>query len=154
MYSGSLDHFEEEFMSRATRARRGFGLTEILIAIALFSTAFLYLLGTLTSSNHAIKQSSDRVCAQDLAERLLEDQKARPYANLADYQGQASATYTQHGKSVVLDFTYSVDVTDVVVSGTTRSMKNLAVSVSWTNRYTPSQQQKRRTVVLETAVAP
>lgn len=141
-------------MSRTTRGSRGFGLTEILIAVALFSTAFLYLLATLTSSNHAIKQSSDRVCAQDLAERVLENQKASAYAALVDFQGQANATYTQHGRAVEVNFTYSVDTTVVTVPGTSREMKNVAVEVKWSNRYAPTQQARERKVVLETAVAP
>lgn len=133
---------------------RGFGLTEILIAIALFSTAFLYLLGTLTSSNHAIKHSADRMVAQDLAERIMEDNKSKPYASLSDYTGQASVQYTQNGTVVQLDFTYNVDTSVVAVSGTSREMKNLAVTVSWINRYLAAQQRTTRSLTLETAVAP
>jgi len=135
------------------RKCRAFGLPELLIAIALFSTAFLYLLGTLTAANHALKQSSDRLNAQDFAERLMEEQKSKPYAAIVDYNGVASATYTQNGNSVVLDFVYSVDATTVVASGTTRPMKNVFVSVTWTNRYVAGQERQARVVQFETAVA-
>jgi len=134
--------------------QRGFGLTEILIAVALFSSAFLYLLSTMTLSNHAIKHASDRVYAADLAERLMERQRAKDYATIASYQGQASVSYQQKGANVVLDFTYSVDSTVATVPGTSRSLKNLVVQVNWVNRYMPTQPSQSRSVVMETAVSP
>ncbi|MBT9586118.1 hypothetical protein IV102_22445 [bacterium] len=131
---------------------RGFGLAEILIAIALFSTAFLYLLSTLTLSNHAIKHSSDRVYAQDMAERVLELQRGKAYSALVDYQGLSQASYKQNGQTVILDFTYQVDVTEVDVAGTSRRVKNIAVRVDWINRYMPTEKARTRSVTMETAV--
>jgi len=141
-------------MSKTSGRQRGFGLTEILIAMALFSSAFLYLLSAMTLSNHAIKHASDRVYAADLAERLMEQQRSKTYATISSYQGQASVSYQQNGASVVLDFTYSVDANVVTVPTTSRSLKNVVVQVNWVNRYMPTQRAQNRSVVMETAVSP
>lgn len=140
-------------MRRLPRVQ-GFGLAEILIAIALFSTAFLYLMSSLTLSNHSLKHSADRIYAHDLAQRVLEDQKSLPYANLVDFQGVSSVRYNQNGQDTLLQYSYFVDVTEVPVASTGRTMKNLAVRVEWFNRYMPSEQSRTRSVLLETAVGP
>jgi len=132
--------------------KKGFGLTEILIAVALFSTAFLYLLSTLTLSHHAIKHSSDRIYAQDLAEKVLEQVRGMPYASIGNLQGNSTASYNQNGQTAVLQFTYQVDTQEVTVSGTSRKLKNIVVNVQWVNRYLPTQQAQTRNIRLETAV--
>ena len=137
---------------RTSSQRNGFGLTEVLIAVALFSTAFLYLLSTLTLSHHAIKHSSDRIYAQDLAEKVLEQVRGLPYANIGSIQGNSTASYNQNGQTTVLQFTYQVDTQEVTVTGTSRKLKNIVVRVNWVNRYMPTQQAQTRTITLETAV--
>lgn len=134
------------------RAHQGFSLIEILVAIALFSTAFLYLLGTLTAANHSVKASADRMCAQDFAERLMEQQKALPPASLNSFQGNSWASFRQNGTEVVLDFTYNVQVNVETVPTTTQTLTRIVVAVDWLNRYQPGQDRELRTVRLETAV--
>lgn len=142
------------------RARRGFGLTEILIAIALFSTAFLYLLGTLTASNHAIRQSGDILVAQDVAERVLEDYKGRTYAATNSTAANATwdVSYNNNGNNVLLGFQYSVDVQEAPLAApfAARKMKTITVNVEWRNRYmerlAAGTPQRVRRVVLQTSV--
>lgn len=138
--------------SPQAQARKGFGLSEILVAVAIFSTASLYLLSTVTLSHHAIKHSSDRIYAQDLAERVLEKQRSLPYNSVGNLQGTSNASYSQNGTTINLDFTYQVDSNEVTVSGTSRKMKNVAVTVSWVNRYMPTEKSRTRSLILETSV--
>lgn len=122
------------------------------MAVAIFSTASLYLLSTVTLSHHAIKHSSDRIYAQDLAERVLEKQRSLPYSSIAALQGTSTASYSQNGYTTNLDFAYQVDSNEITVSGTARRMKNLAVTVSWENRYMPTEKSRTRRLTLETSV--
>lgn len=138
------------------KSARGFGLAEILVSIGLFSTAFLYMLGTLTSANHAIKQSSDSLVAQDLAERVMESTKGKTYAATVSSPGNGTwdATYTNNGVPVTLAFEYQVDVAEVNLPApfASRKLKNVTVTVGWKAGYVPGQQQKNRTVVMQTSV--
>lgn len=163
-------------LQKGARAR-GFGLTEILIAVALFSTAILYLLGTLTASNHAIKQASDSVLAQDIAERVLENERGKPYASLANVAATSmSVQYYRPDDAlpVTLTMTYQVDVTTQNVlspatanppnTDTGRDMKRLRVTISWAARYGANDKvvsgpgsaedstRKSRVIVMETVV--
>lgn len=141
------------------RKPKGFGLAEILVSIGLFSTAFLYMLGTLTSANHAIKQSGDNLLAQDLAERVMEDYKGRTYEATVSSasNGTWNATYSNNGVPVTLAFQYQVDVSEVNLAPpfNTKSLKNIQVTVAWRTRYmekTTSSVNRVRSVVLQTSV--
>ena len=124
---------------------RGFGLSEILVAIALFVTAITSLLAILTSSAHAVKQSQESVAAQNLAERLLEESRARPFDNIASYTGSHNAAASAQGNLAVISYTYGVTVTPLP-NTTNPTMKNIAVRVDWVGDNIP------RNVLLETAV--
>jgi prepilin-type N-terminal cleavage/methylation domain-containing protein len=133
---------------------RGFGLAEIMISMAIFSTGFLYVLGTITGANHAIKQSADSLIAQDLAEQVMEDYKGRPYAALPGAaSGQWLGRFENNGIPVTLTYLYQVDISEYTLAApfTDRKMKRINVQVNWDTRYL-GRDRKVRQVVLQTAV--
>jgi Tfp pilus assembly protein PilV len=128
------------------KAIRGFGLAEVLVAIALFVFAFFSLLSVFTSSAHATKQAEERSCAVDLAERVLEDQRGLGFTGASSVNGTSNVTMQNNGSTAILTLVYAVTVTPVPAVSPT--LKDILVNVSWTSDGLSHQ------TVLETAVAP
>jgi hypothetical protein len=117
------------------------------------------MLGTLTSANHAIKQSGDNLLAQDLAERVMEEYKGRTYETTVSSaaNGTWDATYSNNGVPVTLAFQYQVDVSEATLAApfNNKTLKNVQVTVHWRTRYmekTTSSTNRLRSVVLQTSV--
>ena len=110
---------------------KGFGLAEILVATTVFVIAFFLLLGVLTSSATAIQQSQEEVLAVELADQIVESQRALPFSALASFSSHQDASYQSNGNNVTLRLLYDVTVTSTpAVSPTYR---DILVNVTWTS---------------------
>ncbi len=129
--------------------RLGFGLAELLVAIALFITGFVILLGVLTSSTHAVKHGQDRIYALQMAQQIVELWRSKKYAavTVGTQSDSCEYRYRTSGQEVTLTYAYDVDVT---VPNTTASppLKHVRVTVEY-----PIDSSRNGTVSLETAVA-
>ena len=111
---------------------KGFGLAEILVATTVFVIAFFLLLGVLTSSATAIQQSQEEVLAVELADQIVESQRALPFSALASFSSHQDASYQSNGNNVILRLLYDVTVTSTpAVSPTYR---DILVNVTWTSK--------------------
>lgn len=135
---------------RQRKRLAGFGLPDLLISIALFSIAIVSLLSVFTLSAHAVQHSQENVAAQNLAERLLEEQRGLPFANVASKTGTHKALTTNRGSDVFIEFTYNVQVTSLP-NTTNPNLKDVAVRVDWFGDSVGSD-PVARSVTLETAV--
>ena len=85
---------------RATQARRGMTLIEVILAIVILSGAMLGLANFGRKFQHATSESSSQTLASDLAAQRLEDIKGyRVYSTLA-------ATYNGTTETYATDSTY------------------------------------------------
>lgn len=140
---------------RAVRVRgKGLFLAEILVAMALFISAFVTLLGVLTSGSVAIAQARDRVAGHTVAERILETVRSvyappntlGPAANIS-YGGTQQVPYQTRGTNVMLNYNYTVTISSFSIGGV-HAWKDIHVSVRW------KVSDIDRSVELETAVGP
>lgn len=136
-------------LHQARRRRPGFGLSELLVAIALFITGFVILLGVLTSSAHAVKHGQDRIYALQVAQQIVELWRSKKYSavSVGTLSDTTAYRYRTNGQNITLTYLYSVDVT-APASAVSPPLKHVKVTV----RY-PTDSLRNGTVVLETAVA-
>ena len=91
----------------------GFSIPELLVAIALFVTAFSYLLECIGSATHATYQAQQQHVGQDLAERIQETQRSKAFDSIISIPStNTTVMYINAGNQVAGIFTYSVTVTD------------------------------------------
>ena len=114
------------YRSIAVRSR-GESLIEILIAVFVFVTAFLMLLGVFPASNRAVARARNMNFATQVAERVMEDQVAQGYSGVTSNTGNVTIQSINNGNNVTTVFSYSVAVTDVA----SLNLKDVMVQVTW-----------------------
>lgn len=63
--------------------RRGFTLVEILVASTLLGVAFFAILNILPGSLAGMRHAHHLLCASDVAQRVMEQQRAVPFDSIA-----------------------------------------------------------------------
>lgn len=81
------------------RARRGFGLVELMIALAVVALALLAILSLVLATARAKEARRELRRAKEAATRKLEELKAQPWAALADPASPAYAPFAVEGLS-------------------------------------------------------
>lgn len=109
--------------------RRAFALGETLLAFTIISLVLILLLNLFPSSLATVRRSEIRFQALTLADNTLEQQVARPFADLI------VATSTQQA---VGDFQVQTQV--LTIAGEDSAwLKNVRVTVRWRDRDQPRQ---------------
>lgn len=111
--------------------KRGLSLAEALVAIAILASAFIVVLGMYPVGLSTIKQAQAINGATFLAERILEQERSKPYAQIQSNGPTTVAWATTHdGQSSALDYEYQVLVTERNDALTLKA-KDIVVQVSW-----------------------
>ncbi|MBI3925143.1 MAG: prepilin-type N-terminal cleavage/methylation domain-containing protein [Armatimonadetes bacterium] len=113
-------------MRSLRRSRRGVNLIELLLALALFATAILLIIGIFPTAARSVRQAQGIVVATDLASRRLEELRAVPFAGLAPAVSVIKMTSTSSGGPQVTEYTVQTLVTD-----RSPDLKHVEVLVSW-----------------------
>ncbi|MBI3924638.1 MAG: prepilin-type N-terminal cleavage/methylation domain-containing protein [Armatimonadetes bacterium] len=122
--------------------RRGISLAEVLIALAIFAVAFLFVLGIFPVSADSIRQARELNLAVHLAEQKVESSRAQAFDSVVSNGGSEWLTMVNNGAQQEMEFVYQVLVTDE--PPVDPELKNIVISVSWTS------ESGLRTVHLET----
>jgi prepilin-type N-terminal cleavage/methylation domain-containing protein len=123
------------------RAAHGFSLIELLLGLAIFTTAFLMILGVFPTSVRSIHQGRGIMLGTHLAQKHLEATLSQSFSTMGNSSQTESIISVVNGNMQVLTFNCQVLVTDV-----TADLKNVRCQVSWIDGAIP------RTVNLETLV--
>jgi Tfp pilus assembly protein PilV len=128
-------------MHSAPRPRRsGLSLVEILVAMTIFITSFLALLGVFPTALHSVQQAREMNIATFLAEERLEQLKAFGSSSSTNFNTLASEpsaspipiTFTTNGQNARIDFQCQAQVAPSPSASPT--MKQIQVTVSWFSR--------------------
>lgn len=113
------------------RPARGMSILEVLIALAVFATAFLMCLGIFPTAARAVAQARAEEQATRLAEAELERLMAVPFEDVATGLRTAETRAVLAGQEALQTFTVQTTVTDLHAD-----LKDLQVLVSWTSDQT------------------
>jgi Tfp pilus assembly protein PilV len=109
----------------------GVSLAEALVAIAILAGAFMVLLGMYPVGLNSIKQAQALNGATFLAERLMEAERSKPYANIVSHGPTTFRWETIHdGQSSPTEFEYQVLVTELNDTLALKA-KDIVVQVTW-----------------------
>lgn len=111
--------------------RRGISILEVLIGLAVFSTAFLMCLGIFPTAARAVTQARSQAQATRIAEAEMERLMSLPYADLANSLATVQGQATIAGRDVPVTFSVQTTATDVH-----SDLKRLHVLVSWSSDIT------------------
>lgn len=139
------------------RRRSGLSLVEILVAMTIFITSFLALLGVFPTALHSVQQAREMNIATFLAEERLEQLKAFGGSSSVNFNllaDQAATnvpiTFTTNGQQARIDFQCQAQVAPSPTASPT--MKQIQVTVSWFSRRQTGTASDLKTVRLATEV--
>lgn len=138
--------------------RSGLSLVEILVALAIFTTAFLALLGLFPAALHSVQQAREMNIATFLAEERLEQLKALGGSSRANFVALASEpsaspipiTFTSNGQQTRIDYSCFALVAPSPTASP--SMKQIQVTVSWFSRRPTGTLTDLKTVRMATEI--
>lgn len=115
------------------RARRsGFSLIEVLIATAVFSVAFLALIGLFPTTQRTSRQAQYQLLANHVGETQMEQAMYAPFDSLVSTAPQTQVLTTRtNGTQQVWSFTYQLTVTPNANGNP--SLKDVRCRVTWTD---------------------
>lgn len=122
---------------------RGLTIIETMIAVALFATALIAMIGVYPTSARAARQAQGHLVATNLAEKELEFSRAMDYDAIEDRQDQYTLDFESNGAPNQITFD-----TDIKVQELRTGLKLVTVRVD----YQGSDNLNRR-IVMETCVA-
>ena len=99
--------------------QEGFGLVEVLIAVAITATAIVMFLTTLSTGSRTVGLMYERTTAENLARSQLEYTKSQPYMT-------APASYTTI-TTLPLEFTVTAEAS--AVTGRNNNIQKIIVTV-------------------------
>ncbi len=114
-------------------------MLELVVAVGIFATAFLLLLGVFPTATRAIRQANEYLTASYLAEQEIELVRAMDYdAIVAVSPRDVTVQTTNRGITVDTRYTIEVDVSEIdpknpdqILIGS--GLKRIRVLVSWTH---------------------
>lgn len=112
------------------QGRRGFSLSEMVIAILILSTLSVILVGVIPSAMFGMKSAENRAQAAGIARDVIEKMRVRDFASLASTTEDSK---TSNGT----EYHVSIEVTTAVVEGVSWSEENardVRVTVMWKDR--------------------
>jgi len=110
------------------RRRRGFLLIELMIAMFVFTVAFLALLGTFPSSIASVNQARDEVYMTHIARQQLEYVLSKPFTTASlSTSGVVSKVATVNNVVTVTNYNYALTVTPDTTGGLEAASKKTAV---------------------------
>lgn len=143
--------------ARSRRRGAGFSLVELLIAVAVFATAFLMMLGIFPTSAAALHQSHSYMLATHVGERVLEQYvMTQSFANVVNrtsgttdpITGQPDAPVTLittvNGSQQITTFNWQI-----VVTALSADLKSARCMVWWNDSTTAGGASLVRTMSLE-----
>lgn len=130
---------------RQTRGR-GFSIIEMLVAVAVFTVFYFVVLEVWPLNAQAARQSRNVASATHLAQREMEYAIYQGYDSAASRSGTFTVSHTVNGRPHSTDFTYDVQVTQ-----TSASLKDVVVSVDWTDPGAAGRAVQRR-IQMETVL--
>lgn len=101
-------------------------MADLVVALAVFSSAMLAVLGLFPESQAAQAHGRALMQATWVAERALEQERVRPYDQIVDRTSQVSLSDTATGTVRPLLCTVQTTVTEEAVG-----LKRVRVTVSW-----------------------
>ncbi len=123
------------------RRNRGHNLLEMMLAVVLFSTVVVFLIGVWSTYARAIGKARSVLVATYLGEQLMENCIAAKYANIDLFAGAYPQTVTTRallrGEEVLTEY-----VTSVAVMNQTADIKAVTVTVEWEEK-TATNTEKR-----------
>lgn len=129
--------------------RPGFSILELLLALGIFSTAFLMIMSVFPTSAKAMHQGRQVLLATRIAEMQMESALASPWADLASTNPTTPSLISMvNGSTEVQSFN-----TQVVVTPVGMMLKSVRCQVSWMESVAGQTSGILRYVNLETMVA-
>ena len=136
--------------------RRAMSLVEVLIAMSIFITAFMSLLGIFPASLNSIRQARELEGGTFLAERVIESCRAADFnalgASLPNPNPRQDTIVTRSNNQVS-SLTYVTTVAVTPTPAASPTSKQVVVQVTWVSGGLGSSGGQLRTVRLSTEVA-
>lgn len=128
-------------------------LLEILIALTIFTTSFLFILGAFPICARAVHQSRCVFLANQIAQQRQDMVAAQPFATIPSYvtglPGTASIVSINNGTTEVISFSIATTCSQVGDP----NLLDIRTQVSWTEGSVMSNQAFTRYVNVETYLA-
>lgn len=102
-------------------------LIEVLIAMAIFATALLVIVGLFPTAARAVRQAQTITVATDLASQRMEEALATPFDQVTDSLTTVSMASRSAGQPAALDYTVQT-----LVSRPQTDLERIEVLVGWT----------------------
>lgn len=124
--------------TKLVRKQDGIGLAEVLVAVAIISSAIVALLSSMTTGASAVQLTDEHVTARHLAEAQLEYIKSYPYSPGASSYPLADIP-TRHGLAMIVNVSTASMVTltggddtflGATLPGTQASIQEVTVTVT------------------------
>lgn len=110
--------------------RAGFSLIEVLIATAVFSVAFLALIGLFPTTQRTSRQAQYQLLANHVGETQMEQTLYAPFDSIVSTSPQTQVLTTQtNGTQQVWSFTYQLTVTPNANGNA--NLKDVRCRVTW-----------------------
>lgn len=136
--------------------RRALSLVEVLIAMSIFITAFMSLLGIFPASLNTIRQARELEAGTFLAERALESCRSTDFAALGVSQPNPNPrtdTIVSRCNDQLSSLQYVTTVSVLPLPSASPTSKQVTVQVSWVSGGLGSNGGNLRYVRLSTEVA-
>jgi prepilin-type N-terminal cleavage/methylation domain-containing protein len=112
----------------------GFTLSEVLVAMGVFSTAALSVIGLLVSNFSVQAKSDELVSATHIGESVLDEWKSRPYSELAALVGLAPVTSTEFLGTTPYECTLTAKPLDSASLNPAGDVLVVQVEVKWVEK--------------------
>ncbi|MEW6279997.1 MAG: hypothetical protein AB1758_15315 [Candidatus Eremiobacterota bacterium] len=110
---------------------RAVSMLELAVAVAVFATAFLLLMGVFPTATRAVRQGEEVMAATFLAEQEIEQLRALDYADLVN-QPPRNVTILSTNRGATQDSVYTLQTDVSLVSPGQPDLKRVRVLVTWT----------------------
>jgi hypothetical protein len=101
-----------------------------VVAVGVFATAFLLLLGVFPTATRAIRQANEYLTASFLAEQEIETVRGLAFEDIDDVSPPREVTVQTTNRGTTADASYTVEV-DVEDDPLRPGLKKVRVLVSW-----------------------
>ncbi|MFZ5816327.1 MAG: type IV pilus modification PilV family protein [Bacillota bacterium] len=117
-------------MERLKR-QEGLTLAEVLVAVAIIAIALSPMMGVLASSRKSLEGASRRAEAAAVARSVMDTVMAKDFTTIVS---QAETEYTDPVNLYEIPYKYTVTVTNRNLSDGSPYIKDIVVTVTWTEK--------------------